>query len=209
MNEYLNEQEQWELVKTWLRENLPGLVAGVALAVAGVFAWRWYQARQTTQALQAHERYEAVVTSYERGDLPSGEKLADAMRADFPGSGYSVQADLLTASAELQNKQSAQAAVRLARVMNDSSDPGLSLIARLRLARVQIDMGQSDTALQTLNVADPGSFTARIAEVRGDALLAKGDRKGALQAYQSARASGDTAIDTDTLDLKINELEQS
>jgi len=209
VNEYLNEQEQWEQVKQWLRDNLPGLVVGVALAMACVFGWRWYQARQTTQALQAHERYNAVVSAYEHGDLPAGEKLTDQMRTDFPHSGYSVQADLITASAEVQNKQSSQAAVRLARVMNDSSDPGLALIARLRLARVQIDLGQTDAALQTLQVADPGAFAARIAEVRGDALLAKGDRKGALQAYQSARASGDAAVDMDTLDLKINELEQS
>ena len=40
-------------------------------------------------------------------------------------------------------------------------------------------------ALATLKgAADPGAYAPRFAEVRGDALLAKNDRDGALKAYQ-------------------------
>jgi predicted negative regulator of RcsB-dependent stress response len=211
VNEYMNEQEQWEMVvKPWLRQNLPWVFVGVALAVGMLGGWRWYQARLDAKGLEAHASYEQILSAYERGNLPEGEKLTDALRAAQPKSGYSVQADLLTASAEIQNKQGAQGIVRLTRVMNDSADPSLQLVARLRLARAQIDLGQSDAALQTLGGDDAGgALAARFAEVRGDALLAKGDRAGALKAYQAARASGAGTVDTDMLDLKINELEQS
>ncbi len=64
------------------------------------------------------------------------------------------------------------------------------------------------SALKTLDAVDPGAFAARYAEVRGDALLAKGDRAGALQAYQAARSGGDT-VDNTLLDLKIDDLAHS
>ncbi len=45
---------------------------------------------------------------------------------------------------------------------------------------------------------DAGAFTARYAEARGDALLAKGDREGALKQYREARASGADTVDPRT-----------
>jgi len=45
--------------------------------------------------------------------------------------------------------------------------------------------------------------------LRGDALLAKGDREGALKEYRAARASGADTVDGELLDLKINELAHS
>ena len=93
-------------------------------------------------------------------------------------------------------------------------DPQLALLARLRLARVQVDAGKADDALKTLSV-EAGAFDPRYAEVRGDALLAKGDRNGALEQYRTARAAGATGaagadtVDADLLDLKIRELAKS
>ena len=52
-----------------------------------------------------------------------------------------------------------------------------------------------------------GEFAPRIADTRGDVLLAKGDRAGALKEYLAARASEDNGrIDFDLLDLKIRDL---
>ena len=55
----------------------------------------------------------------------------------------------------------------------------------------------------------PGAFAARFGVLRGDALLAKGDRDGALKAYREARESGADTVDAELLDLKINELAHS
>jgi len=69
--------------------------------------------------------------------------------------------------------------------------------------------GNADQALKTLDAVNPGAFAARYAEVRGDVLLAKGDRDGALKAYREARSSGGTTTDVGLLDLKIGELAHS
>jgi len=89
--------------------------------------------------------------------------------------------------------------------MTDSKDHELALVARMRLARVEIAEGKPDAALATLNAAEPGAFAARYHEVRGDAYYAKGDRTAALREYRSAAGNpelGDAAL----LDLKIADL---
>jgi predicted negative regulator of RcsB-dependent stress response len=110
----------------------------------------------------------------------------------------------------VQNNQLPQAATDLTRVLQHTKDPELKLVVRLRLARVQLGQGKPDEALKTLNdpTVKPGAFASRFAEVRGDALLAKGDRAGALQAYREARAGADT-VDAQLLDLKIDDLAHS
>jgi predicted negative regulator of RcsB-dependent stress response len=94
-------------------------------------------------------------------------------------------------------------------VIGSTRDHALALAARLRLARVQLSQGKPDEAIKTLDATEPGAFAARYAELRGDALLAKGDRDGALKQYRSARASGSDTVDAELLDLKISELAHS
>ena len=79
----------------------------------------------------------------------------------------------------------------------------------MRLARVQLALNKPDEALKTLNAVDPGAFAARYAQVRGDVLMAKGDRAGALKEYRAARESTGETVDTGLLDLKIGELARS
>ncbi len=205
MDDYLSEQEQWERLKRWLRENGPWAVAGVAIAALAVAGWRWWDARKEQALLAASSDYQALLTAFTHNDLAAAGKQADALVAAHAGTGYADQAELAVARLELENGQVAAAATRLERVMRSSADPALALLARLRLARVQLEQGQADAALATLAAAEAGAFAPRFAEVKGDALLAKGDRAGALAAYREARsASG--VVDTDLLDLKINDL---
>lgn len=209
MDDYLSEQEQWERLKAWLRQNGPWAVAGIAIAAAGLGGWRWWQARAEQRLLAAAAEYQQLLTVFGRNDLAAAEKQADALIAAYPGTGYAEQAELALARLEMENGHAGAAAERLQHVMQKARDPGLALTARLRLARVQVDQNQADAALATLSGAEPGAFAPRFAEVRGDALLAKGDRAGALAAYREARAAGGAAADVDLLDLKINDLTRS
>src|SRR3954463_1345158 len=90
--------------------------------------------------------------------------------------------------------------------MDRTRDEQLALVARLRLARVQIAQNKPDEALATLNTP-PGAFEARFHEVRGDVYFAKNDKAGALKEYLAALASSDSrSVDTQALHLKINDL---
>jgi len=209
VDEYLSEEEQWERFKAWLKQNGPWALAGIAIAVAGLGGWRWWQARAEQRLLAAAAEYQQLLTVFGRNDLAAAERQADALVAAYPRTGYAEQAELAIARLEMENGRATAAGERLQRVMQKASDPGLALIARLRLARVQLDQNQADAALATLAGTEPGAFAPRFAEVRGDALLAKGDRAGALAAYREARAAGAAGGDADLLDLKINDLTRS
>jgi len=209
VEDYLDEREQWERVKAWLREQGPWMVVSVAIVGLGLFGWRYYQSRIEQRDLTAAARYQQVLTSFSNNDVAGGVLIADQLIKDYPGSPYANQADLAAARVAVELGKLDQAATRLQRVLNTTKDPQLKDIARLRLARVQLSEGQPDTALSTLSTGDAGAFAARFEEVRGDALLAKGDRAGALKAYQQARSLAGNTLDTGLLDLKISELARS
>ena len=218
MEDYMNEQEQWDWLRARAREYGPWIVAGVALAAAGLWGWKWWQTRQEEGLLQAASQYEQVIAAYGKHDVAATSKLADQLQQEHPGTGYADQAQLATAGLQVDTNQLAAAIERLQKVMTGTRDAELALAVRLRIARLQIDQQKPDEALATLAAATPGAFAARYAEVRGDALLAKGDRAGALKAYQEAQGTGKQGADSagnaasaasELLTLKINELTRS
>jgi predicted negative regulator of RcsB-dependent stress response len=210
MDEYLSEQEQWDLVKKWLRENTVWLLAGVLIAVGGLYGWRWYQGRIEAQLLSAGKTYDELTLAYDKRDQAQVAKLAGQLQAEHAGTGYADHGQLALARLYMENSQQVLAIEALQKVQASTKDPELALSARLRIARVQLDQNKPDDALATLKgVADPGSYAPRYAELRGDALLVKNDRDGALKAYQEALAANSPAVDTELLKLKIAELSPS
>ncbi len=202
-----NEQEQWERVKLWLRDNGLWLLAGVVIGVGALAGWRWWEQRVEQRAQQASTRYEEILGAFNRSDRTRAFTLIDQLREEYPSSPYADQADLVGARDLVDQNELAKAAERLERVMKGSKDAELQLVARLRLARVQLAQGNADTALATLDGAEAGSFGPRFDEARGDARLAKGDRAAALAAYEKARdADKDGVLDRVTLELKIGDL---
>jgi predicted negative regulator of RcsB-dependent stress response len=210
MDEYLTEQEQWDLVKKWLRENTVWLLAGVLIAVGGIYGWRWYQARVESQLLAAGRLYDQLTVAYEKRDQGEVAKLATQLQAEHGGTGYADHGQLAAARMYLENNQHALALETLQKLLAATKDPQLALAVRLRIARIQVDQGKADEALATVQaVVDAGAFAPRYAEVRGDALFAKGRRDEALKAYQEALAANSQAVDTELLKLKIAELSRS
>ena len=208
MEDFMNEQEQWDWLRSRAREYGPWIVAGVALAAAGLWGWKWWQARTEERLLQAAAQYEQVVSAFGGNDMARVQALADKLSQEHPGSGYAEHAQLAVAGMQVENNQSGAAIERLQKVMAATRDAELALTVRLRIARIQLDQNKADDALATLAAAQPGAFAASFAEVRGDALLVKGDRAAALKAYREAVGSAANGSN-ELLTLKINALTRS
>ncbi len=208
MDDYLSEKEQWEWLKAQVRENAPAALLAVVVVAAGVFGWRWWQSHQDARDLEAGGKYMQMVQSLERGDRTQSLVLLGELERDYAGSAYADQARLLAARMYVDEAQLDHAASELTAVAEHSKDQELAVVARLRLARVQIAQGKPESALTTLGtVSTPGAFAARYHEVRGDAFYAKGDRTAALSEYRSAQSAGAEGTDTALLQLKIADLE--
>ncbi|MFM2289766.1 MAG: hypothetical protein RL684_2909, partial [Pseudomonadota bacterium] len=177
-----------------------------------------WQSHREAQYAAAAAQYEQLIRALDRSDEPQAASLADQLAHDYSGSGYADQAQLALARLQVDHNELAPALERLQKVLAGTRDAELRPLVRLRVARVQLQQGQADAALATLVAggADLGAFGPRYAELRGDALLAKGDREGALKAYREAQAAaqaagpaGATAGGGDLLALKINDLTRS
>jgi predicted negative regulator of RcsB-dependent stress response len=207
VDEYLSESEQLEQVKAWLRANVPWILAGIAVGGLAIGGWRWWQAHNDKLDLQAGAAYEQVLEAFNAGDKARGLALVDSLERDHPGSPYTDQANLAAARVLVETNELERAAQRLGNVERESHDPELAMIAKLRLARVQVALGKPDAALATLGALPSGAFASRYHEVRGDAYYAKGDKAAALDEYRAARlAAGPTLAENDVLNLKINDL---
>jgi predicted negative regulator of RcsB-dependent stress response len=202
----LSEREQWEALKRRVRENAPAVLAGVAVAVAGLGGYHWWQNRVNNVNLAAGATFIEMENAFAQGNRPQAFILLGLLEREYPSSPYADQAKLASAKAFVEDGELARAAAELQDVMQHSHDSVLSLIARQRLARVQIAQQQPAAALATLNGAKPGALAPQYAEARGDAYYAMGDKANALAQYRVARTKAGNETDTGLLDLKISDL---
>lgn len=208
MDDYLlSEREQWEALKRGVREYAPAVVAGVAIAALGLGGYRWWQARQNSSDLAAGTMFIQMENAFAQNDRTQAFILLGDLQRRYPSSPYADQARLAAARAFVENGELGKAGGELQEVMQHSNDPILRLLARLRLARVQIAQHQPSTALATLNGAHPGAMAPQYAVARGDAYYAMGDKSAALAQYRLAKATDtEGQTDTGTLDLEISDL---
>jgi predicted negative regulator of RcsB-dependent stress response len=205
VEDYLSEKEKWEWLRAQIRDNAPTVLAAVALTAAAIFGWKWWQARQDTERMAASAMYSQIIQALDRNDRTQAYSLMGQLERDHASSPYADQTRLLAARLDVEANQLDKAAAELTAVMQGSKDRDLSLVARERLARVQIAQHKTAEALATLDGADPGAFAARFHETRGDAYYAGGDRAAALTEYhaaQKANAGAEAAL----LDLKVADL---
>jgi predicted negative regulator of RcsB-dependent stress response len=203
----LNEQEQWERAKALVGELWIYIVGGVAIGGAILWGWGWNRDRIEKRSVEASTRYEEAIEAFTRSDKTRGNQLVEELNRDYAATPYAALATLIAARTQVESNELDKAATGLKTVMDTAVDVELRTIARLRLARVQSAQGKYDDALATLTVPDAGEFAPRIADIRGDVLLAKGDRAGALREYLAARTAEDKGqVDHDLLDLKIRDL---
>jgi predicted negative regulator of RcsB-dependent stress response len=212
VDEYLSEREQAEQLRHWLRENWIWLVAGVALTVGGYYGYTWWQSRQASRSAAAGERFAAMLDAIAGGKREEGVRIAGELGGEYADTPYADQATLLLARLDVDSGDLAAAESKLARVAAESEDPDLRIVARLRLARVQLAAGRYEDALKSLDAVATPSVDARVLQLRGDVRLAQGDQAAALAEWRKAEAAiqADPAtaalVDAELLRLKIDEL---
>ncbi|MBP6514979.1 MAG: tetratricopeptide repeat protein [Steroidobacteraceae bacterium] len=211
MDENLSEIERAEWLKGVIRDNWIYAVLGVAIALGGLYGWRAWQGSLDQRSVDASARFEQMLEALSRNEREKAFKIGAEIKDEFGSTPFADQAELVLARAHVESGELDKAATRLAAVMSSTDDAELALVARLRLARVQIAQGSADQALATLDGAKTTVGDARVQELRGDALLAKGDRAGALKAYQAARTAAQASqeqglVDVELLELKIDDL---
>lgn len=212
VDEFLSEREQAEQLRQWLRENWIWLVAGVALTLGSYYGYRWWESRVAARSLAAGERFAAMLDAIAAGKKEEGLRIAGEVTGKYGGTPYADQATLVLARLDVDAGNLQAAEGQLEKVASGSKDPDLRIVARLRLARVQLAEGRYDDALASLDAVAVPALDPRVLQLRGDVKLAQGEKAAALDLWRRAQdaAKADPAagglIDTELLALKIDEL---
>lgn len=198
IDDLLDEHEQGERVRGWLRDNGGGLIGGVVLGLALIWGWQWWQQQREHQRMQAGVQYQAAI-----GNLKAG-KLAQAQPqvAALPEGTYDTLATLALAKAQLSagKRDDAIATLRAAK----PKDAEMTAIVEQRLARLLIDAGKAKDALALLpaDSRDPETL-----QVRGDAYSALGQQPQAQAAYVQALTGLEVGSpQRNVVELKLSEV---
>jgi len=196
IDDLLDEHEQSERVLTWLRRNGAGLIGGIALGLAAIAGWKWWEQRQLDQKAQASTQFQTVLDAIEAKD-----KQADTKVKALDEGVYRTLAALELAKSQVAANQRDAAIVTLRGIK--TNDPAIAAVVNQRLARVLIDAKQADAALKL--VAD--SNTPSALEVRGDAQFALGQRDRARETYTQALTKAAVgSMQRRLLELKLTEV---
>lgn len=188
----MDEHEQGELVRSWLRQNGGAILGGVAIGLAGLLGWQWWQGSQMQHKYDAAATYQAFEQASQSGDNAAMEQLAGELGDRFARTPYATLALLEFADVKLTAGDLDGARDAYVKAAGASPDPALASLVHLRLARVELAAGKAEDALSHLARIPADDYTGLVAELRGDALMALGRTDEAGDAYQDAL----TALET-------------
>lgn len=178
-------QEELDLLKTWWKTYGVSLTIGVLLGVAILFGYRyWTQqrevGRETASALYDQLLGELRANSSEA--RTSGEKLI----GEFSYTPYAGMAALLLARQAYETGDKSLARRHLEWALAHAQDVATRHAARLRLARLLLDAGESQVVAALVEVKDIAGFEAEYHELSGDLAVAQSRRDAARTAYREA-----------------------
>lgn len=202
---YDTEEEQLEALKSWWKENGQSSLVGVALGIALIVGWNYWQAYKLEKAEQASNLYDQFMKAAAENKNDSAEKLAEIIQAQYKGTEYASFSGLLEAKLKVEQGDLAGARELLTRLAADA-DKELSNIAKLRLARLMLANAEYEQGLQLISQIDPSStssFSGNYDELAGDFLVALDRLDEARTSYEKALRSGQQSP---LLKIKIDDL---
>ncbi|MBT8059931.1 MAG: tetratricopeptide repeat protein [Xanthomonadales bacterium] len=205
MVEIYDAHEQGEVVKKWLKENGSAIVMGLVLAFGGLFGFKQWQGWQETNKQQASTEFEVMNELLSQNQLDAAMSNFQTLQDDYSKSPYASMAALQMAKQRLEANQPDLAIGLYEYVMENGYPAAMALVARERLARVLLDQGRADEAMQLLDAAgELSGFESRFAEVRGDIHYDQGRLDQAEAAYLEALEALESGVgDRSRLVLKL------
>lgn len=203
----LDEHEQGELVRKWLRENAMSIAIGVIVGLSALFGWRYWQSAQLGKQAEAALQFEAIGKAIEADRKDDADKIADALRDSQPKSTFAILAALGQAERAVARNDLAAAGKALDWAESKTSLPDLKDLVSLRKAQLELADGKAGDALNRIERIAKGAYPALSADLRGDALFALGRNDEARTAYQDALANIDAqAPQRSAIQMKLDRL---
>lgn len=204
MEVYSNENEQVDALRGFFAQNGKFLVIGVIVGIGVLAGWHYWSTHQDSSSREASAAYQQVSDALDV-NKPATLEAAGKFVSENRNT-YGALASLDLAKRYVDSNQLDKAASQLQNGLKDTKDANLQAVLNLRLARIQLQQKQPDEAIKTLDAVKGNGWTAIVADVRGEALLSKGDAKGARDAWSKGIASDASPALKEMLQMKMNNL---
>ena len=205
-SEYLNktEEQQFEEAKNWFKENSTPILLAIFVFATASFGWNFWKSHQAESAIQASTSYQATMEAYEQ-DPVKNQPLVAKFLEEAKGTIYAIFMQLEDAKNAVAKGDFAAAKSQLQAALNEVKDPSLQSIIRFRLAAVDFQLKEFDSALANLEQIKDQAWDARKQLFVADLLAAKGDKEAAKSAYEQIKAKT-SGQERELIELKINNL---
>lgn len=192
----IDEYEQGERVRAWLKDNGTSLITGIALGLAGLGGWQWWQNQGEVSKVEAAAEFRAFTRAAEAGQADRAGAHAQAIRQNHPDTPY-VALVALEQAQRLQAEGKADEAIAVLEGVDAKElDPAMAELLQLRVMRLLAGEGRHQDVLDRLAAQPLALYPGVAGELRGDAELALGNTEKARAAYEEALAALDVAAPT-------------
>lgn len=210
-----SDEEQAEALKSWLKKNGPGLLVAGIVAIGSVLGYQKWQDVSAQQLADAASRYQQLIelSANDFQDLDQSAvydsvlALAEGLQQSHAGTQYAALSAAILAAQAVEKGDYDLAVSQLTYAEANVDTPELKAVMALRLARLELELEQAESALQRVRAITDPSVAASAAELEGDILTAAGELREARSALEQARellrASG---LNTAVVDLKLSAL---
>ncbi|WP_088332459.1 tetratricopeptide repeat protein [Lacimicrobium sp. SS2-24] len=184
MEEYSTEEQQVEAIKKFWKENGTSIILGAVIGLGGLWGWRYYNEERIAAQEQASEQYEQAVIQLVEGE--QGYQTAKQFVSENPDNHYAALAALQLAQQAVDAGNLDDAATQLQLAAEKAGVDALAGVARIRLARVQLQQQAYDDAMATLDKVTNESYRSLVLELKGDVYVAQEKPEQARSAYSEA-----------------------
>jgi len=199
---YDSEEQQVEAIKDWWKDNGKAVIFGAVIGLGGLFGWRYYQSSVAEAQEAASESYTTAVEALGQNGAEAADQVQSYIEAN-KGTEYAVLAALQLAKVQVEANKLDEALAQLNWAKENTQDTALKAVVSYRIARIDAEQGNYDAALSELSGITDKSWAGRVAELRGDISLRKGDTDAAYAAYTEAQQADDAS---QTLQMKLDDL---
>ncbi len=205
--ELMDEHEQSEAVRTWLRNNAGAILLGLVVGAVLVAGYWWFKNAREQHAAKAQAEFTQLEEALTQKDSAKIAEITTRIDKDYGDTNFATLALLRQAQEEVNKGDSKSALATLERARDHASVPALRDLTSLRVAQIQLALGDAQAALNALTQIEADSYKARVADLRGDAYVAQAKNADARNAYEEALANLDaTSPDRSFIEMKRDDL---
>ena len=209
------DEEQGEALKRWLAQNGLGLVLAIGVGAGSVLGYQQWQHHQINQQSDAAGRYQELIelsaVNFADPETASDYErlltIADGLRRSHAGSNYAALGAGIVAAQAVEQGDFDLAVSQLTYAETELELPELKAMTSLRLARLELELGEGDSALSRVQAMSTEFFQGSRSELEGDILVALDQPLKTREAYLKAQAFlTEAGLSTAVVDLKLSAL---